>query len=323
MSSIKDFTYIFVLRVLRKIYRRIFPAVEHIHQDLSAQEASDCIKNLLTDGNPVMICRFGNVELNAIINYLAIEDKNKSLFRSIIEYIKGQRGAFWWEDSVKFSMQNNAGFFPSDDKSLAQFSKQVLKEMQYIDVLGSWLPFEKNVQKYFMQAKIVGLKDLEPYYHENPWSSALKGKKVLVIHPFAVSIEDQYKKRERLFRNENVLPPFELLTYKPVQSIAFEKTNFSSWFDALDMMCKEIDLLDYDVAIIGAGAYGFSLAAHVKKRGKKAIHLGGAVQILFGIKGKRWENMYFFKELFNDAWSRALEEEKPKNADNVEAGCYW
>ena len=42
---------------------------------------------------------------------------------------------------------------------------------------------------------------------------------------------------------------------------------------------------DFDVALIGCGAYGFPLAAKLKTAGKQAIHLGGVLQALFGIKG--------------------------------------
>ena len=50
-------------------------------------------------------------------------------------------------------------------------------------------------------------------------------------------------------------------------------------------MKNQIVKTDFDIAIIGAGAYGFSLAAFIKKIGKKAVHLGGPTQVLFGIKG--------------------------------------
>lgn len=36
-------------------------------------------------------------------------------------------------------------------------------------------------------------------------------------------------------------------------------------------MKSEIDKCDYDVCLIGCGAYGFPLAAHVKHKGKQAI----------------------------------------------------
>ena len=75
----------------------------------------------------------------------------------------------------------------------------------------------------------------------------------------------------------------------------------------------------FDIAIIGCGAYGMPLAAYCKQIGKKAVHLGGATQLLFGIKGKRWDNY----SLYNDYWVRPLESETPRNAGKIESGCYW
>ena len=81
------------------------------------------------------------------------------------------------------------------------------------------------------------------------------------------------------------------------------------------------------ICLIGAGAYGLPLAAHVKRMGKKGIHLGGTVQLLFGIKGKRWENnyhkVYDYTTLFNEEWVRPNKLEVPQNAQSVEEACYW
>ena len=49
-----------------------------------------------------------------------------------------------------------------------------------------------------------------------------------------------------------------------------------------------MDTTDYDVVLIGAGAFSLPLVAHAKRRGKVGIHMGGSLQILFGILGKRW-----------------------------------
>ena len=117
--------------------------------------------------------------------------------------------------------------------------------------------------------KYCRLEALEPYYFEKPWSEALRGKKVLVVHPFVESIKKQYKIREQLFINQNVLPQFASLTcIKAVQSFAGEKTKFDTWFDALNSMKEQISQNDFDVAIIGAGAYSLPLAAYVKKIGR-------------------------------------------------------
>ena len=79
------------------------------------------------------------------------------------------------------------------------------------------------------------------------------------------------------------------------------------------------------MAIIGCGAYGMPLAAKLKQAGKQAIHLGGATQLLFGIKGRRWEENYPSKiaTCFNADWTYPLDSEKPKNGGTVEMGCYW
>ena len=75
----------------------------------------------------------------------------------------------------------------------------------------------------------------------------------------------------------------------------------------------------FDVALIGAGAWSLPLAGRIKKTGRSAIHFGGETQLLFGIKGKRWENY----GIYNDAWISADPSEMPVNRDRVEQGCYW
>ena len=130
--------------------------------------------------------------------------------------------------------------------------------------------------------------------------------------------------REQLFENQ-LLPDFELITIQAVQSLAREKTPFNSWFEALDFMKEQIIATDFEVCILGCGAYGFPLAAFVKSIGKKAVHLGGVTQLLFGIKGNRWENyvVYPYTNLYNEYWVRPGDKNRPKKAAMVEGACYW
>jgi len=146
-----------------------------------------------------------------------------------------------------------------------------------------------------------------------------------VIHPFENSIKAQYPKRKEIWEKHPILPKFELKTLKAVQTLCGEEDErFETWFDALEYMFCEAMKIDFDVAIIGCGAYGFPLAAKLKAAGKQAIHLGGATQLMFGIKGYRWENNYPSKiaTFFNDAWIYPDASETPKNAKTVEKGCY-
>ena len=153
------------------------------------------------------------------------------------------------------------------------------------------------------------------------------GKKVLVIHPQAEIIRSQYARREKIFPGTNILPEFELIVQKAVQTNAGEvDERYATWFEALEDMYRKAMAVDFDLAILGCGAYGFPLAAKMKAAGKQAVHLGGITQILFGIHGKRWDedkNHQFLQKYYSDAWVRLTDKEKPKGANVVEDGCYW
>ena len=257
-----------------------------------------------------MIARFGSVELNCVVKYLSLSKKKCSQVQSS------------FGENVKHDMRNNAGFFPETDENLRRFSQLMIDCIPNVDILGSWLSGEA-ILKNKIKAKIVKLPDLEPYYHNNPWSRVLKGKKILVVHPFSDSIKNQYANHDRLFLDKNVLPEFTLETITAVQSIAGNACGYKDWFSALEEMKNQISQKTYDIAIIGCGAYGFPLASFVKMQGKKAVHLGGATQILFGIKGVRWDEHLVISKLYNEYWVRPSEEETPLNNKNVENGCYW
>ena len=182
--------------------------------------------------------------------------------------------------------------------------------------------------------KFIHFESIYPFWVDNPWTRVLEGKKVLVIYPFSNSITSQYSRKDLLFKNKKILPDFELITYKPVQSAAYEKVEFKTWFDALNHMKEEIGTIDFDVAILGCGAYGLPLAAHIKRMGKQAVHMGGGTQLLFGIKGARWDNNAYhysnlpqlntnYSSLYNEFWVRPLPEETPSAAKLVEGACYW
>jgi hypothetical protein len=143
------------------------------------------------------------------------------------------------------------------------------------------------------------------------------------VHPFERSIRDQYARRLEIFADRRVLPEFELKTLRAVQSIAGTRTPFADWFAALDDMRERISEIDFDVAVIGCGAYGFPLAAHVKRLGKHAVHLGGATQYLFGIRSRASDENPRMRALYTHAWVRPRDDERPENYLAVEGGRYW
>lgn len=313
------------LKLARKIYMKAFLDRKHLygsHPVIRNQHANEVITKAINTHTPLMVARLGAVEASCIGIYKSMHStENRAL-----NYILGKAEAFWWEENSMSLMANNAGFFPAEPAMLERFSSLMLEDMAEVDILGSWLWQEKLFAGELQNATRIGLSDLEPYNHDDPWSLSLEGKRVLVIHPFTESISQQYSKRHLIFKDSPVLPEFDLLTLRAVQSIANTQTGYKNWFDALEHMKDQIAAVDFDVAIIGCGAYGFPLAAHVKRIGKKGIHLGGATQTLFGIKGKRWETKKTHgrvADMMNEHWVRPQVSETPQGIKSIEDGCYW
>lgn len=279
------------------------------------------ISELIKSEKPFMVARYGSIEIRAIENFLLNKKKISNIF-GILKYLKGEIGVFWHEeDSFYSSLNNNAGFFPVTQPMIEKFVSLMLECSKDLDVLAIWNELEEFIETIPKETELVKIREIEPWFYQQPWSMHLEGKKVLIIHPFEATIKKQYLNRQNIYLNQKVLPEFELRTIKAVQTIAGEKSRFNNWFEALDYMKREIDKTDFDIAIIGCGAYGFPLASYVKNIGKQAIHLGGVTQLLFGIKGKRWEDWDHYTSLRGDAWTTT--EERPENYQSIEGGCYW
>lgn len=310
---------ILLLKTLRHLYCKILKTHNTIGlpREENPDKASEKIFNLLSSDKPCMITRFGSTEMTVLVNYVSIKYGK----HDIIKYIQGKQFQWWWEPKILNQLKDWSGFFPINEENINRFSELMLNDMEYIDILGSWLDYEYLFYDKFPNASLVTLPCLEPFLSRTPWTLALKNKKILVVHPFKESIISQYNKRELLFKDKNVLPGFkELHVIQSIQSLG-GNTKFENWFVALEWMKEEIDKVDYDICLLGCGAYGFPLAAHIKRKGKKAVHLGGALQLLFGIKGKRWDDSRSM--FYNEYWVRPNDAEKPKNAQNVENSCYW
>jgi hypothetical protein len=257
------------------------------------KEANNIISKKIKSKEPFMVCRYGSNE-----------------FRNLF-----QENEF---DTLCF----NAGFFPNNKKLLKAFRAVYFESSKQIDYLCVW-----NYLNHFNRKRkwIKNFPNIKEFFnlgvvgHDQNWIKSLENKRILVVHPFKATIEKQMKRRRKL----GILPKMKSLeVIQAVQTIAEERDKrFKTWFDALAYMKKEIDKKDFDIALIGCGAYGLPLAAHVKRRGKQAIHVGGALQLFFGIRGKRWENSKDIK--MNKDWINPLEEDVPLQGKKVEGGCYW
>ena len=253
------------------------------------------IQKLLENNKNVSIGKIGANELNSIINL----DVNQNFL-------------FY-----------NVGIFPNNKDIMKKYLNLLKLAIKDLDIIAIW-GNNLNLQKQLSNNKSVKveLRALEPYYHNNFWSKILYNKKVLVISPFTDTITEQYKKKDLIWNN-NILPKFHLITLKFPLSHGLLNTGYESFLDLLNNYKDKIKEINFDIALIGCGGYSLLLCQYIKLLNKSAFHLGGALQILFGIKGGRWDNHEVISNFFNKYWVRPNKNETPKNKNIIEDSAYW
>lgn len=278
---------------------------------LSVKDTNEKMIELVRSNKPFVAARIGGTELRNIVANQPEEHNEK-------------------KRSENYSLLNCLSGFFDPIEHIDDFVRLMESSIGEVDFMGVWFNQMEDViiNRYGKKDITLGkLPGLEPWYNaENPWTKELKGKKVLIVHPFKDSILKQYEKREILFPGTDILPEFDLKCVKALQTLMNQRDErIESWFDGLDLMTEECLKEDFDIALIACGAYGLPLAVRLKNAGHQVVHMGGALQLLFGIRGKRWDNHDKLMQFYSDAWNYPLQSEHlaNNNNSNVENGCYW
>lgn len=227
----------------------------------------------------------------------------------------------------------NTGIWPVTKNSLEEYRQEAISATFSADFLASgWYePLAKEEEEFLRFAKgtKIDLQALEPYFSDNRhrWTKCLQDQVVAVISPFAELCVNQYTKRQHIWPN-GMLP--ENMTICPIvtgfpPSIAGGYCEWpegiNKWQDAVDYIVNEVIKSGAKIALIGCGALGMIAGARLKERGIIVIVMGGALQVLFGLKGGRWVNHPIISRFWNDAWIYPTI--RPANYGIIEGGCYW
>lgn len=231
MGNIRESARKYTLKVLTKIFRKPYNDLTEGFVELRDQQANDYVRDQIHQAkNGLMVSKWGTTELGTVCSLLSddLHIPLKDIYEGKVSY--DRTGSVAW-------LVNNSGFFPNSLPAGEKFAHLALEDAREIDILGSYAKLEYYVRNYTEKARKINLNGYyAPFLWENPWTKELKGKKVLVVHPFAETIKKQYDKREHLFENPDVLPEFKKLTViKAVQSIAgnSSETGFKDWLKLL------------------------------------------------------------------------------------------
>jgi hypothetical protein len=245
-------------------------------------------------------------------------------------------------------LERNAGVF-GDAASISRWCSEYAAAVSSTDIMatGWYEPIKVREQEILKRVLFHGkqcvLRALEPYYWpvEERWTAVLNGQKVCVVSSFTDTISNQLKKGEdKIWSNSAIqgsIWPSKAAGLWPKAEWSFIKTGYApslalgrarwecdaeSWETCVDYVVSEVLKTSARVIIIGCGGLGMVIAARLKREGKICIVMGGAIQVLFGIKGRRWEN-HQISGFWNSEWVGPSASEIPAGALEVERGCYW
>ena len=235
-----------------------------------------------------------------------------------------------------------SGIFPATQESVSLWVSDYINALESSDVIAEgWYTPLISEEKYILDSMApnrvkISLRNLEPYYSipDLRWTKYLDNKNVAIINSFANTCDEQtYLSKAVWPDHTNTLLPastqwIPIRTYFPpnVAGLNGETSwKVKSWYHAINLVVEEVknSKNKIDVAIIGCGALGMIIGSRLKSLGVQCIVMGGAIQILFGIKGARWLNHPVISKFFNDAWIFPPEYLKPSSANLIENACYW
>ena len=272
---------------------------------LEKGEINELISTKIRNAEPFMVARLGNTE--AMITQEFLCDA------------LSQTWTHW--------LLNTSGFYLLTGENIAdsveKYARLTLSSIADCDVHLHC--FESAINLINAQARagthIADWYDLYVDFDESSWIHALEGKRVLIISSIGDTIDVQYKKKDLLFKTQ-VLPKFSLCHYHMPETQMGNHGDQYSWFDMLSKISLDIAKIEFDVAIVSAGAYGYPLASLIKKMNKVVIELCSGLYPLFGIKNKTQQIIRRVSKHYNDNWIFPIEQ-PPAQYENIEKGAYW
>jgi hypothetical protein len=242
-----------------------------------------------------------------------------------------------FETQLNFHGLKQEGVFPANPNFYLKFNKFYMPHVHNIDCLGiCYRPWELQIIKHYkLKNKLI----YYPYQQtdvESPSTEGtcylplFRGRRLLLVCPFAGILKE--RATQEIFEGVwSKAGKKKWFWPKSVDAVEFpygfaEETQraYSSAIELFKDITDEIKKREFDIALIGAGGLAIPLASYIKSLGKIGIDLGGHLQALFGVLGKRYRKWQW------DAWNSnpwcidMPSKYRPKEADEVcDSGAYW
>ena len=164
------------------------------------------------------------------------------------------------------------------------------------------------------------------YYNKNNRQTNLlqfmDNKNILIINNLGSLMKMQYESG-----NIKKISPHNPVTAKNIDFLEPGYTFFNSGHDSsiletAEKLCDKIKTINFDCAVVSAGAYSSLLFDYiVNELNKDVFVIGGDLPFYFGILTQRTRESP--SDLINEYFINVPDEMKPLGYEKVENGCYW
>jgi hypothetical protein len=297
------------------------------------RECTEQIEALLSGNEPYFLGRVGGSDTNAVVAHLTnralggddpahprvlrhldiVERYNGYYDQAhdaarFLDFLEALTDAYAASRNLLFcNHQLLSMYFPGNINErfrTSQFENRIGFQLLVNHVLGSRTAV--SAYPYPFVEKLVS----HPLSLMNVLARTLPGKRVLVVSPFSRSIVANFHNRRAFFRTY-AYPEFDLLVYNTPITYAGLPAAFyphANWFETTAAMTADIAALSFDVALLACGSYAMPIGRHIHETmGKQAIYVGGVLQLMFGVMGRRYENPFFRDQIDESVFIRPVE----------------
>jgi hypothetical protein len=260
---------------------------------------SESITKMLNSVQPCWINRFGGSDI-PLVNFI-IKCNYSKIDENLTKILKKYNGYFNTEDNDNIVLNKITQMYIKSylNSDYILFLKGSETHNEIMEILTS---NNKLVNKFSYHCF---LESFTPFMESfKNWGD---NKKILVISPFEKTILYQTtdNRINKILKNYT-FPNCKFLTYKtPILyngsdfsteyfNSILEDTNCKNSLELCSYMMNDISKIDFDIAFLSCGMYAVLLGDLIKTElNKKAIYVGGMLNVIFNFYGKRYDTTFF------------------------------
>jgi hypothetical protein len=290
----------------------------------------------LSDDQPCFLSRIGGSDTNAVVDLLRVTRSDPASLNLHIDKFLPTVAAyngFYDLDNPREAYIRYCGtlvkaylesrlLYLSNFQLLSIFFKNVLHHNFYVEDFPNKSAYSDFIHEigakqadlrcypYQFVEKMV----FDPYTLFRAFSVSLPGKRVAVISPFSESIRSNFSNRFDFFKKNYAYPDFQLETVDtPITYSGLPKSYYPhrNWFETLEALKAAVAATEFDVALMSCGSYAMPLGCFIEQELKrKAVYVGGVLQLYFGVVGRRYDNPFFLDQINREKFIHPLERDR-------------